>query len=729
MATLIFSSLGTLVGGPLGGAVGALIGRQLDHAVMGNPSREGPRLKELAVTTSSYGSAIARHYGSVRAPGTIIWATDLVERTEEGGGGKGSPSITSYNYSVSFAVALSSRPIAGLGRIWADGNLLRGSAGDLKTGGVLRIYEGHGDQPVDPLIASDKGAACPAFRGAAYCVFESLELASFGNRIPALTFEILAGEGDISLAHLLGSLESKIESERPLAALTGFSWEGGPLASTLAAIDQVYPIACDAGGEGLTIRAADTLPADIPLLPERAVAEDGESFGATTGETRQRAAGARVTPDGMRYYDIARDYQAGLQRADGRARPGRSHIIEFPGALASNDARALVNAAAERAGWSRETLAWRMAELDPRFAPGSVVRAPGLPGFWRIQNWELRDQGVEVELQRLPRGPARQPVGDPGSALPPPDMVATPTQLLAYELPWNGSGSPDTRMLYAAVSSVSSGWTGASLHLERAGQLTPLGGSGSRRSIIGIVETPVTPSSSHLVERHGSIEVELISGDFALSDATGEGLAAGRNRALIGGEVIQFARAVESAPRKWRLSGLLRGRGGTEGQALSGHPAGTAFVLLDDAPVTLDPAKIGPSEGASLVAIGLADTSPVRAQLANPGLSLRPLAPVHPRVRKWKDGGLRLSWTRRARGAWTWPDEVEIPINEQSERYIVGLGEPAAPSIRWETTEPTLEIGADAMLELVGTYAGAPLWVRQAGSFALSSPLFLTRLA
>ena len=62
MATLIFSTVGTALGGPLGGAFGALVGNQLDHAIVGSPKREGPRLKDLAVTTSSYGTVIARHF-------------------------------------------------------------------------------------------------------------------------------------------------------------------------------------------------------------------------------------------------------------------------------------------------------------------------------------------------------------------------------------------------------------------------------------------------------------------------------------------------------------------------------------------------------------------------------------------------------------------------------------------------------------------------------------------
>ncbi|HEY6815219.1 MAG TPA: hypothetical protein VI168_06740, partial [Croceibacterium sp.] len=227
MATLVFTALGNALGGPIGGALGSLIGSQIDRAVLGGGARrEGPRLRELAVTTSSYGTPIPRHFGTMRAPGTVIWATDLVETSERSGGGKGRPSTTTYSYAASFAVALASRPIRGLRRIWADGSLLRGAAGDLKTGGTLRVHLGHGDQLPDPLIASAQGPACPAFRGLAYCVFEGLQLGDFGNRIPALSFEIVADDGEVTLAQLVEPLDRPVAAEAALTGLAGFSDEG-----------------------------------------------------------------------------------------------------------------------------------------------------------------------------------------------------------------------------------------------------------------------------------------------------------------------------------------------------------------------------------------------------------------------------------------------------------------------------------------------------------------------
>src|SRR5690606_34058264 len=98
MATLAFSALGTAIGGPIGGGIGALVGQQVDRSILAGPGREGPRLDDLRVSTSSYGSPIARNCGRLRAAGTIIWATDLVESAETSGG-KAGPSVTSYNYS------------------------------------------------------------------------------------------------------------------------------------------------------------------------------------------------------------------------------------------------------------------------------------------------------------------------------------------------------------------------------------------------------------------------------------------------------------------------------------------------------------------------------------------------------------------------------------------------------------------------------------------------------
>lgn len=726
MATLVLSSLGTVLGGPLGGAIGGLIGNSIDRAVLGGKPRTGPRLKELTATTSSYGTPIPRHFGRMRTAGSVIWATELQETSQRSGGGKGQASTTTYSYSVSFAVALSSRPLQSLGRIWADGRLLRGSAGDLKAPGSLRFYTGHGDQTPDPLIAADKGASCPAFRGLAYCVFEDLHLGDFGNRIPMLSFEVVADTEGLSLATLLEPLSGTLQAQRALPGVEGISDEGGPISALLEGINPLFPISCDTANKALSLRSGDTIPATVPLLPAAASADSDDSFAKATGSLQSRKADSAAIPSELRYYDEGRDYQPGLQRTDGQATGGRSLTIDLAASLSATTARTLINQAARRSRSARDRLSWRMAALDPAIGPGSMVSVPGHKGVWFVESWEWRESGIECELQRIAQHTGRIHTGLSGDALTAPDLASGPTQLAAFELPWDGSGSSDERKLAVALSSPSKGWTGAALFAEHPGGLTPIGAANKRRDTLGTLLSPLPPAQSVRFDAAATLEVQLLAADQALQSVTMEALANGQNQALAGDEILQFLNATPLGVGRWRLSGLLRGRGGTEAAALCGQAPGERFVLLDQALRLIDPVKLGTAT--ALAALGLADNAPVSSVIINQGLTLTPLNPVHPRADRDAAGGLVLHWHRRARGAWRWNDQVTTPLIEPEERYRVGLGDCDAPDQMWDTQEPHLTLTPSLYAQLQADYPGAKLWVRQIGKYAVSAPTLLTTL-
>lgn len=725
MATLLLSAVGTAFGGPLGGAIGALAGRAIDGAVLGSGRGEGPRLKELAPTTSTYGAVLPRHFGRMRVSGAIIWATDLVEHRESQGGGKGRPSVTSYSYTASFAVALGSRPIAAIGRIWADGNLLRGEGGDLKVGGTMRLHQGWGDQAPDPLIAAAEGAErCPAWRGCAYVVFEDLELGDFFNRIPALTFEVIADPGAFTLQDVIDPAVA--DAAVALPGVAGLTCDGA-VAEVLRQLDPVLPIDCDAGGERVVIAGERLQEAPIVLAEPTIAVEDGD-FGGRSGHTRRRAALPTAAPEILRYYDVDRDYQPGVQRATGRVASQQPWTVELPMALIASEARALAETAARRGGWRRETMSWRCAALDPAVAPGALVILPGFPGRWRVAEWEWRDRGVELTLERaVPTGADALPSApvDPGRINPPPDLAAPPTVLAAFELPWDGTGSGDAPRLHAAASAAKTNWRGAALYVDRGdGALDSLGPSGRTRSLLGQAETVLAPASPLLFDRGAGVVVRLVDPAMDLVDAGGRQLSLGANRALLGGEIFQFGRADPLGEGRWRLTQLLRGCGGTEA-ALAAHAAGERFVLLDTRPVALDAARVGGVPDARIAAVGFGDEEPVYAPIALRGITLRPPSPVHPRIVVSPDGGLELAWTRRARGGWAWRDGVDLPLQEQFERYLVTLGDPAMPAAVWELGEARLALSAAVLAALP---PGA-LRVRQQGNHALSEPLFLTTLA
>ncbi|MFM5947926.1 MAG: phage tail protein [Novosphingobium sp.] len=723
MATLVLTAVGTLIGGPLVGALGAMAGSAIDAKIFGpkGGSREGPRLAELKLTTSSYGAPIPRHFGRMRVAGQMIWATDLVETKDKQGGGKSGPSVTNYSYSVSLAVALSSRPLLGIGRIWADGKLLRGEAGDLKVGGTLRFHDGAGDQPLDPLIASAEAAGqCPAYRGTAYAVFEDLQLSEFGNRIPALSFEVIADEAPLTLIDLLdGSIED-LSAEVSLPGIAGLSIEG-PLAETLAALEPFYPIDVDTSGEQLVL-APDRRDVPAIALPVAATSSSRDDFGGNAGFTRRRSGEPEVPVAVLRYYDRDRDYQPGTQRATGRPLPGQPATVELPATLSAGDARSLVEQAAKRSNWGRQTVSWRVTQHDPAVGPGATVILPGHPGFWRVRAWEWRDQGIELTLARMAPKAMSITQADPGRANPAPDLALGQTALAAFELPWDGQ-TGTVPLIMAVPSSAGQAWPGGSLYIDQGDSaLVPLGSSGRDRGRIGAALTVLPPASPLLFDRHSSVDVALIGADMTLPGATMRQLAMGANRALLGCELIQFASAVPIGANTWRLSGLWRGRGGTEA-AVAGHLVGEPFAVLDGSGTVVDPTMLGASPLAKVVAIGLADPAPVTTPILLKGIGWRPPSPVHPRWATLQGGIRRLSWTRRARGGWLWLDGVETPLAEQAEAYEITYGLAVDVSARWETFEPRLDLDSAALAALLAAVPQGRFAVRQRGDRALSEAL------
>lgn len=732
MATLLLTAVGTVFGGPLGGALGALVGRQIDTAIIGGRRVEGPRLKDLTVQTSSYGSAIPLHFGRMRAAGSVIWATELVEHKNTASSGKGRPSVTSYTYTSSFAVAISSRPIAGIGRIWADGNLLRGAGGDLKVGGTLRVHLGHGDQAVDPLMAQAEGIThCPAYRGLAYVMFEDLELADYGNRIPLLTFEVLADPGDTSIGAITRTILPEAEISNLDASLGGFSIDQGSIGDTLAVIADAMPITVATAGNALRIHSAehDALVAarDLPY-PAAAGRETQSSEIRSTGWSRKRAPMPRVRQCGVRYYDTARDYQPGLQRGVGRSEQGDLQIIELPAALSASAAKNLASKASRRAARAADTISYRVSEIDPAIAPGTVVRLPIATGLWRVAQWEWQQDGVLLSLEASNSIGAviasAAPSSDPGRFNAAADLQRTPTILNAFALPWDGIGSGETSAVFVAASGASAGWTGAALLADLGGDggaLSSIGSTGRRRASMGRTLGALGAASPLLVDRVSTVDIELSATDKSLANASLAHLLQGANRARIGNEIVQFATALPLGSGMWRLSDLLRGRGGTE-WAIPAHAADEPFILIDDALVKLDPALIGDPATTHIVAVGLGDTAAGAVPIADSSATLRPLSPVHGRAERLADNSLALGWVRRARGAWQWADGVDTPLNEETERWDVTVGDPGSPVLRWQISGTSFVVTA---AQIAGLPVGAPQYftVRQVGRNAASKPL------
>ena len=727
MATLVLSALGTAIGGPIGAAIGGMIGNVFDQAVLFKPKGvQGRRLNDLQVQTSVYGAQIPRLFGTMRVAGTVIWATDLKERRHKSGGGKGRPSVTSYSYSTSFAVAIAARRIGAVRRIWADGNLLRGAAGDFKTElGGFRVHPGGEDQAVDPLIASAQGLdRATAHRGIAYVLFEDLQLADYGNRIPSLTFEVEADEEGVPIDRVAMDLTDGVLTGEALGAVDGFAASGADVGEAIGSLVEAFDLALVADEQTLRLRTAaqdvvDSLGAEglCRRINGRAI-----------DPVERSDSGAEAVPLSLslRHYDAARDYQAGVQRVN---RPGAGRTeqgIDLPALLSGDDARALAVRRLAHLWAGRSTLSLRCGWSALRHEAGDVVTVEGVPSRWRIEEREWEAMAVRLTLRRVPGAGRALPAGaSSGAIVRQADAPHGPTTLMLVDLPPVREGLATAPIIIAAASG-GEGWRGASLFaMSETGEALPVGRT-ALRAVMGQVDGMLAGGSAALIDEVNALHVTLLAEDMDLTDADEAALAQGSNLCLVGRELIQFARAAQTGPASFRLEGLRRGRCGTE-WAMAGHEDDEPFLLIEEDRLVEPFQAQGGGEIGSLLrlaAIGIGDAEPVEVERGVSGEAITPLAPVHVRAVSDGAGGWTLSWARRSRNGWRWTSGSDVQLGEESERYDVRLLDGDTLVRRVETSASVWTYDA-AMIAVDGA-TELTVEIRQIGTLALGRPARLT---
>jgi len=720
MATLVLTTIGTIVGGPIGGMVGALIGQQADARLFAPKGRQGPRLGDLSVQTSAYGSPIPKLFGTLRVAGTVIWATDLREERHKSGGGKGKPSVTSYSYSASFAVALSARPIRAVRRIWADGKLLRGAGGDWKSETGFRLYKGDEAQAVDPLIAGREGAAgSPAYRGIAYAVFENLQLADYGNHIPSLTFEVEADAGPATLDTIVGELSGGAARASPAMTLGGYAASGDSVRGAIETLASAMPLPIRDDGEVLHLGEAADDP--IMLAPDE-LGGSADSKRTDRREIERAAAGTLPDEVAIEYYEPARDYQSGLQRAR-RGGPGRRvEKIDLAAALTASEAKAIAERRLADAWAARElarvTLPWRRIGVRP----GDKVTLSADGARYRVSGWSLEEMVLRLTLAGV--APAAGIVGEAATGRSVAEADAPPgtTLIELLDLPPLDDIAQTSPRLSIAAAGTQPGWRRAALIASRddGASWDEIGGTAAP-AVLGRTIDTLAPGDASLFDDRAAVTVALPHDGLWLESRDDDALIAGANLAMIGEELIQFGRADPLGGNRFRLSRLLRGRRGTEA-AMAAHEAGERFILIDaltlaacDVPL----AALGAS--VRVLASGVGDEEPVAARAIAGGRALRPPSPVHLCARRDGDGTIRFGWTRRSRTGWAWLDGGDVPLGEEAERYRLTIT-PAMGAARTIETDTPGYAYAPADQDADGA-AGAGLFtiaVRQLGTIAPS---------
>ncbi len=740
MATVILTAAGAAIAGPIGGLIGAVIGQQIDAEIFKGPAREGPRLKELNVQTSSYGNTVPAIFGAMRVAGSVIWATDLIENRSKKSGGKGKPANVTYSYSVNMAVALSSRPLSRVGRIWADGNLIRGAAGDFKVPCTFRFYSGHDDQSADPLIASAEGTAnTPAFRGIAYAMFEGLQLADFGNRIPSLTFEIFERDAQVPVIDIARAASRGLIISNSDEAVDGYALEGGDGRAGLSSLLATVPVLLRSNGDTLQMNnywQQSGTSTSISISTRVKIISRQDNARYAPPEQYRLHKGAAPGSLSVRHYDPAREYQIGIQRSS-RADTGRPSVqIELPATLIANAARRLADLQLlqmqrTQRGWSGHIAisADILRAGDWITEEAGYGSEHGSGGSVAVDTWQI----TEIEhLGLVSRIAARQAImanpqsiagAESGRSLPADDFVIGATQIVALDLPALLAVDPQKAQIAIVAAGNNKAWRSAALSLNTNGSLTPAG-STAAPAIIGFTQNGLVSHSPWLTDNSNQIIVKLAHDDMQLPAGPGNPLSSDAPYIWLAGEILRYGLAQYLGDARYRISRLVRGSNGTEAY-ISAHQIGDRFVLLEQGTLRLlDDISTAAGQQIVIEAAGIGDNTPATAQLNVAALAIKPLAPVHGRAVLMINGDIVLSWVRRARIDFGWQDGVDQPLAEDYEQYTVSIWSGTLQLAVIDTPRNDAILSAATIASWnIGSANNLQYRVKQIGKFAQSDAL------
>lgn len=274
----------------------------------------------------------------------------------------------------------------------------------------------------------------------------------------------------------------------------------------------------------------------------------------------------------------------------------------------------------------------------------------------------------------------------------------------------------DDAGFYAIATSTDTKWKGATLYQSGDGgdsytavmSLTTKATMGVTLDILGDF------GGGNILDELNHITVSLYYGE--LSSVTYSQFINGAQAAIIGDEIILFRDATLNDDGTYTLTGLLRGRRGTE-WAMSTHEAGERFILLGQSTMKRVPqetADIGMTRLYKAVTVGQLVADAESYSFTNEGAGLKPYAPAHLGGGRDASNNLTINWVRRTRISGEWRNSVDVPLGEASEAYEVEIWNSGYSTLLRTITglsSPTASYSA-AQQTSDGLTPGAPVHVR-----------------
>jgi len=459
-------------------------------------------------------------------------------------------------------------------------------------------------------------------------------------------------------------------------------------------------------------------------------ARSGGDAVARVGETRKQdhELPARMI---VKYVDVDRDFQIGAQQAKRIAQTMGSRdqqTADVPIVMTAAEAILVAQKGLYLAWIMRTQYAIALPLAYLRYDPADVLTltwkpATGLDpvGTTQVPLYvteiafgadgvlELRGAGTDevVYLDSTAPGSGSTFIGQSTGAI-------EPATLALIDLPPLRDADDDVGFYYA-MAGASDSWRGGALYRSPDGVSYTQVASSDAPTPMGFAATALPSGPTTVHDDVNTVTVRLSYG--ALESVTRAQSLNGANAALLGDEILTFDTATPLGGTDWQLSGLMRGRKGTE-WATGSHVIGERFVLLDTGTIgrVVDPmAWCNTALHYKAVSAGLAIASAGDTLFTDTGASLKPYAPVAIAGSRDGSNNLTITWIRRARLYAEWSDGVDVPLDEPAEAYEVDIldGDGAVlrtimglrvPSASYLAAEQTADFGAPQSNIAVAVY-------------------------
>ncbi len=296
------------------------------------------------------------------------------------------------------------------------------------------------------------------------------------------------------------------------------------------------------------------------------------------------------------------------------------------------------------------------------------------------------------------------------------------TQLILPDLPLlrdtDDTAGSGLRRYYMMGGFGAPGWPGAALYKSTDGSTWAQAGRGLSEMAWGATANALgSPRSPFATDEVNSLTVFMTTGGDRLESTTQTAMVNGANAALVlkangEPEIIQFRDVTLNVDGSMTLSGLLRGRRGTD-VFVDGHEAGELFILLDADDVETMVTALGDLDlPRSWRAVGFG-TIFEDAEIVvtnHTGRDLKPYAPWNVQaVLTGSPADISLSWVRRTRIGGELKDGTGVvPLGETSEAYEIDILDGPSGAVKRTLTSTSPNI-VYANTDIIADFGAVPL--------------------